>query len=75
MNKPNKIPRNERKCKLCNSLEDEFHFIIECPLYHDYRVNKYMFLEKDNYLEVYRIKAVKQCQNNEKLVYIFVQKF
>ena len=24
--KPNKIPRNDRKCQLCNSLEDEFHF-------------------------------------------------
>ena len=27
--KPNKIPRNDRKCKHCNTLEDEFHFIID----------------------------------------------
>ena len=26
--KPNKIPYNERKCQLCNTLEDEFHFYL-----------------------------------------------
>ena len=35
--KPEKTPRSERKCQLCNTLEDEFHFIFECPLYHDIR--------------------------------------
>jgi len=35
--KPNKIPRNERKCLSCNSLEDEFHFLLECPLYKEIR--------------------------------------
>jgi len=29
---PNKIPYNESKCQLCNTLEDEFHFLLECPL-------------------------------------------
>ena len=35
--KPNKVPYNERKCQLCNTLEDEFHLLLECPLYHDLR--------------------------------------
>ena len=35
--KPQPIKINERKCLLCNSLEDEFHFIFECPLYSDLR--------------------------------------
>ena len=35
--KLNKIPYNERKCQLCNTLEDEFHFLLECPLYYDLR--------------------------------------
>ena len=35
--KPNTIPYNERKCQLCNTLEDEFHFLLECPLYYDLR--------------------------------------
>ena len=35
--KPQPIEINERKCLICNSLEDEFHFIFECPLYSDIR--------------------------------------
>ena len=31
--KPNKIPYQNRKCKVCNVLEDEFHFLVECPLF------------------------------------------
>jgi len=42
--KPTAIPFNERKCTLCLKLEDEFHFLLECPLYIDLRkkeVKKY----------------------------------
>ena len=35
--KPNIIPLNERKCQYCNKLEDEFHFLLECPLYTHFR--------------------------------------
>ena len=31
--KPHSTPRLERKCQLCNTLEDEFPFMLECPLY------------------------------------------
>ena len=31
--KPSAIPFNERACILCLKLEDEFHFILECPFY------------------------------------------
>ena len=44
--KPNVIPRNERKCQLCNTLEDEFHFLLECPLYFELRktyINRYFW--------------------------------
>ena len=37
--KPQKNPYNDRKCQLCNVLEDEFHFLLECPLYSDLRKN------------------------------------
>ena len=37
--KPNVTPRLERKCQLCNILEDEYHFIFECPLYFELRQN------------------------------------
>ena len=36
-NKPVSIPRDERKCLNCNTLEDEFHFTLECNLYKDLR--------------------------------------
>ena len=35
--KPNRITVEERKCVNCNSLEDEFHFLLECSLYQDLR--------------------------------------
>ena len=33
----NNIPRNMRICKYCNlnDIEDEFHFILSCPLYNE----------------------------------------
>ena len=31
--KPNPTPLNERKCLNCKVLEDEYHFVLECPLY------------------------------------------
>ena len=32
-NKPNPTPFHERKCRICHILEDEYHFVLECPLY------------------------------------------
>jgi len=33
------IPRNERICKFCtlNEIEDEYHFVLICPLYDNFR--------------------------------------
>ena len=47
--KPVAVPFNERKCRTClNCLEDEFHFLLECPLYHELR-KKYI---KPYYLKI-----------------------
>ena len=35
--KPEKIPYQERKCKLCNTLEDEIHFLLKCPMFSNSR--------------------------------------
>ena len=35
--RPRRIPVNERKCTICQVVEDEFHFLIECPLYTELR--------------------------------------
>ena len=33
----NRVPVNERKCTLCNVIEDEYHFVIECQWYTELR--------------------------------------
>ena len=30
--RPDRVPVDERKCRHCNTLEDEFHFLFECSL-------------------------------------------
>ena len=45
--KPNKTPLENRKCKQCNTLEDEYHFVLECVLYKELRklyIKKYYWL-------------------------------
>ena len=40
------IPLNERKCIICNNVEDEFHFILECTNYNENRrkyIKKYFW--------------------------------
>ena len=36
--RPYSTPLQERTCLNCNVLEDEYHFVIECPLYIDLRI-------------------------------------
>ena len=36
--RPNRIPIDEQKCRECIVLEDEYHFVIECKLYDDFRI-------------------------------------
>ena len=37
--RPNVIPFEERKCKIYNQLEDESHFLFECPIYSNLRLS------------------------------------
>ena len=46
-NKPQPIPRNERLCQICNKLEDEHHFLLECSLFTD---------ERKKYIKPYYVK-------------------
>ena len=34
---PNQVPIIDRKCQICNKLEDGHHFLTECVLYNDSR--------------------------------------
>ena len=31
-------PINDRKCSVCNILEDEYHFILECQMFNDLKI-------------------------------------
>jgi len=35
--KPVSVPIQDRKCIVCNKLEDEYHFVLECIHYSDLR--------------------------------------
>ena len=39
--RPNPIPVEQRKCNICEVLEDEYHFVLECSSYCDIR-SKYI---------------------------------
>ena len=40
-NKPVRTPIDDRKCIFCNVLVDEYHFVLECPIY-VYMIKKYI---------------------------------
>ena len=40
-NKPNPVLLEDRTCFTCNDLEDEYHFVLACPLY-DSLLEKYI---------------------------------
>ena len=46
----NRTHIDERKCRYCNKLEDEFHFLLECTLYVELR-KKYI----KKYFGIYQI--------------------
>ena len=35
--RPNRTPIEQRKCRICNTVEDEFHFRLECKSYNQIR--------------------------------------
>ena len=50
--KPNAILFENRKCKLCGVLEDEYHFVLECTLYAEIRkvyISKYFWNRPNMY--------------------------
>jgi hypothetical protein len=72
--KPHPIPRNERKCILCNTLEDEFHFLLECELYKDLRIRyiKQYFRKRPNIPKFVELLSSDQKQINTNLaIYLF----
>ena len=64
--KPQKIPVTERKCYICNVLEDEYHFVMECCLYESLRKK---FLPVYYYKRPSMVKFVELlCTNDDILI-------
>ena len=64
------IPREDRLCRLCGnvfntqSVECEFHFLFECPLYEDFRQNcNNLSFEKT----LYNFKTLMSCNDVSKI--------
>ena len=69
-----KTPVNERLCKICNSndsIEDEVHFLMTCPVYDDlrqefFRIRRNLGLPNDNFCNI--ITCELTCFNLAKLL-------
>lgn len=58
----NKIDYADRKCNLCNDIEDEFHFVVCCPKYIDLRKK---YLPKQLYLNPRMHKFILFLNSND----------
>ena len=73
--RPNKIQYENRKCKICKVLEDEFHFLFECPIYMELRnmyISKY-FWQRPNMIKFVELLTTEHRKTLVKLG-IFVEK-
>ena len=72
--RPVSNPFDERKCHICNKLEDEFHFRFECPLYTDLRrqyLSRYYIVRPSMYKLIKPLKKLMLKSVLEIYQYIF----
>ena len=56
----------DRKCITCNTIEDEYHFVIKCSIFTDLRkryISKYYWTNPS----MYKLKQLFDCPNVSKL--------
>ena len=58
-----KIPIENRKCRFCNTLGDEFHYVMECK--HFYFSRK-KYIDKNYYIRpnMEKFKSLMNCESN-----------
>ena len=54
----------DRKCCMCNDIEDEFHFVLICPRFHEIRKK---YLPYDLYNNPSMFKFIKFLNSNDQL--------
>ena len=66
--RPVRVPYDERKCRVCGLLEDEFHFLLECPVYRNLRnmyIKKYYYARPSMFklMELFSTSNKKDIRN------------
>ena len=72
--RPERIEFYDRRCKLCNKLEDEFHFVLECPLYDDFRkqyIGQYYFRRPSMFEFIKLVSSKRKSQVKNLATFIF----
>ena len=72
--RPVSTPFDERKCRICDKLEDEFHFLFECSLYADLRkqyISRYFIVRPSMYklIELFKNDSKKTVRNLSIFIY------
>ena len=70
----NRLPRNERYCQCCNTLdiEDEYHFILICPCYNDIRM---IYIKKYFYVRPSMFKFTQLLQTQNKFLLLKLARY
>ena len=70
----NRLPRNERYCQCCNTLdiEDEYHFILICPCYIDSRM---IYIKKYFYVRPSMFKFTQLLQTQNKFLLLKLARY
>lgn len=72
--RPQPTPREERKCAVCDKLEDEYHFLLECSSYDELRhilIKPYYFRRKNMQKAVELLQTTNKNTLRNLAVYIF----
>ena len=64
----------ERKCRICNKLEDEYHFIFECAIYEDlrrYYIPRYYRIRPNMFKCIELLNTSNQKHINKLAAYVY----
>ena len=73
--RPHSVPYHERKCQICNVLDDEYHFVLECRMLEDLRT-KYIPSTHRTRPNMYKLIKLFDCTNENTVgnLSIFINK-
>ena len=73
--RPHYVPYHERKCQICNVLDDEYHFVLECRMLEDLRT-KYIPSTYRTRPNMYKLIISFDCKNENTVrnLSIFINK-